>query len=62
MTADVEERAFDPFFTTREVGMGAGLGLTLSREIVLKHAGKLLLMSEPGAGTVVRIILPVVSE
>ncbi len=62
MTSDIEERAFDPFFTTREVGMGAGLGLTLSREIVLKHSGKLLLMSEPGAGTVVRIILPVVSE
>jgi two-component system NtrC family sensor kinase len=62
MTAEIEERAFDPFFTTREVGMGAGLGLTLSRDIVSKHAGKLLLMSEPGAGTVVRIILPVVSE
>jgi len=55
--ADVE-RAFQPFFTTKEIGKGTGLGLFLSRETVLAHGGALSLESETGRGTSVTITLP----
>ena len=55
--ADVE-RAFQPFFTTKEIGKGTGLGLFLSREAVLAHGGALSLESETGIGTTVTITLP----
>lgn len=52
------ERAFEPFFTTREVGSGVGLGLTVTREIVMAHSGEVRLLSEQGRGTTVHILLP----
>jgi signal transduction histidine kinase len=55
--ADVQ-KAFQPFFTTKEVGKGTGLGLFLSRETVLAHGGGLSLESEAGRGTTVTITLP----
>lgn len=59
MSQDVLQRAFDPFFTTRSVGSGAGLGLTISNDIIKKHAGEILLASEPRQGTLVTLSLPV---
>lgn len=56
--ADVLPRVFDPFFTTRGVGKGTGLGLTLARDIVNAHGGSLELDSEPGVGTTATIRLP----
>ena len=44
------ERAFQPFFTTKAIGKGTGLGLFLSREAVVAHGGQLLLESEVGSG------------
>ncbi|HJT20017.1 MAG TPA: ATP-binding protein [Nitrospira sp.] len=55
--ADVQ-RAFQPFFTTKEVGKGTGLGLFLSRETILAHGGSLSLQSESGQGTTATIVLP----
>lgn len=55
--ADVQ-KAFQPFFTTKEVGKGTGLGLFLSRETVLAHGGTLSLESEQGRGTTVTVTLP----
>jgi len=55
--ADVQ-KAFQPFFTTKEVGKGTGLGLFLSRETVQAHGGTLSLASEQGRGTTVTITLP----
>ena len=52
------QKAFQPFFTTKEVGKGTGLGLFLSRETVVAHGGRLSLESEPGRGTIVTITLP----
>jgi two-component system sensor histidine kinase PhcS len=44
-------RVFDPFFTTRDVGQGLGLGLSVSYAIVQRHGGELRVASEPGAWT-----------
>lgn len=52
------QKAFQPFFTTKEVGKGTGLGLFLSRETVVAHGGRLSLESEPGRGTTVTVTLP----
>jgi len=52
------KNAFQPFFTTKEVGKGTGLGLFLSRETVHAHGGTLSLASEQGRGTIVTITLP----
>lgn len=52
-------RAFEPFYSTRPVGAGAGLGLSSARNIVLAHSGRIELSSAPDAGTTVSIFLPV---
>jgi two-component system NtrC family sensor kinase len=52
------ERAFQPFFTTKAIGKGTGLGLFLSREAVVAHGGQLILESAIGVGTTVTVVLP----
>ena len=52
-------RIFDPGFTTRGVGVGAGLGLATCYRIIDEHGGEITITSEVGAGTAVTIILPV---
>jgi two-component system NtrC family sensor kinase len=49
---------FKPFFTTKTVGQGTGLGLYLSHEIIRRHNGQIHVASEEGRGTVVTIELP----
>ena len=49
---------FKPFFTTKTVGRGTGLGLYLSHEIVRRHGGQIRVTSEEGQGTVVTVELP----
>jgi len=56
--ADVQARAFDAFFTTKDVGKGTGLGLDISRRIVAEsHHGEIEIESRPGR-TVLRVRLP----
>jgi two-component system cell cycle sensor histidine kinase/response regulator CckA len=58
MTTEVLSQALDPFFTTKEVGQGTGLGLSMVFGIVQGHQGYLLLESEPGRGTTAHLYLP----
>jgi len=58
MSAEVLNQALDPFFTTKPVGKGTGLGLPMVFEVVHGHQGFLTIDSEPGKGTCVGIYLP----
>ncbi|HET6719974.1 MAG TPA: ATP-binding protein, partial [Rhodocyclaceae bacterium] len=59
MGLDVQQRIFEPFYTTKPVGKGTGLGLSISWDIVVKkHGGSLSVDSTPGQGTRFRICLP----
>jgi two-component system NtrC family sensor kinase len=51
-------RIFTPFFTTKPVGQGTGLGLPISYGIVQNHHGEMKVRSEPGKGTVFTVTLP----
>jgi GAF domain-containing protein len=56
---EVKEKLFTPFFTTKPVGEGTGLGLSLSHDIVVKqHAGTIEVTTQPGEYTEFRIVLP----
>ena len=59
MSAEVQERIFEPFYTTKDVGKGTGLGLHVSYNIVKKHDGELLVESQEGVGTTFTIRLPI---
>ena len=56
---ELVSKIFNPFFTTKPTNEGAGLGLSLSHEIVRKHGGNITVDSEPGEYTEMRITLPV---
>jgi PAS domain S-box-containing protein len=63
MTREVLERVFEPFFTTREVGQGSGMGLAVVYGIVKSLHGSIRVESEPGVGSVFSVFLPkVVTE
>jgi signal transduction histidine kinase len=56
------ERIFDPFYTTKDVGKGSGLGLAVTREIIAKHGGKITAESAEGHGATFSIRLPLKIE
>lgn len=58
MSPEVLSQAIDPFFTTKDVGQGTGLGLPMVFGIVQGHQGYLTLDSSPGQGTCVGLYLP----
>jgi CheY-like chemotaxis protein len=56
------EKIFNPFFTTREVGQGTGLGLNLCHGIITEHKGRIWAESRLGRGATFLIELPIVTE
>ncbi|GAB2822070.1 ATP-binding response regulator [Lentzea nigeriaca] len=59
--ADVLEHALDPFFTTKPVGQGTGLGLATVYNIVRRYGGELVISSIVGEGTTIDVYLPAVA-
>jgi signal transduction histidine kinase len=55
---EIRPRVFEPYVTTRRVGEGMGLGLAISKKILLDHGGDLEVLASSGAGTTFRLTVP----
>ena len=56
------DRIFDPYFTTKDVGKGSGMGLAVVQGIVKNHSGAIFVESEPGRGATFSILFPLVEK
>ena len=56
---EIIDRVFDPYFTTKGVGKGSGMGLSIVHGIVMNHDGAISIESEPETGTTVSIVFPI---
>jgi CheY-like chemotaxis protein len=59
---DIIDRVYEPYFTTKGLGTGTGMGLAVVHGIVESYGGRIALESQLGQGTVVRIHLPVIKD
>jgi PAS domain S-box-containing protein len=62
MPPHIIARATEPFFTTKAAGQGTGLGLAMAHGFVQQSGGRLEIESEPGRGTTIRMLFPVLRE
>ena len=59
MAPEIQSRIFEPFFTTKDFGRGSGLGLSMIYGFVKQSGGSVSVVSEPGHGTTMALLLPV---
>ena len=59
---EVQEKIFEPYFTTKEIGKGTGMGLAIVHGIVKDCNGFITCRSKPGEGTVFHVFLPVIAD
>ena len=60
MNQEIQQKIFENFFTTKPIGQGTGLGMSITRDIITRqHQGQLLMTSEPNVGTTFTFIIPV---
>ena len=59
---EIMAKIFDPYFTTKEVGKGTGMGLSISQGIIRSYGGIITLESTLGQGTTFRVLFPVIHE
>ena len=62
MDMKIQERIFDPYFTTKKKERGTGLGLSIVNGIVHSHGGHIELFSQPGQGAEFKIYLPIIKN
>lgn len=62
ISADLQARIFEPFYTTKSAGEGSGLGLMVVQSVVQQHGGFVEVESTPGEGTSMRVFLPALSD
>ena len=60
--SEILSRIFDPFYTTKELGKGSGLGLSTVLAIVKKHGGFVRVQTEVGKGSIFRVFIPAAEE
>lgn len=60
MTDEVKKKIFNPFFTTKDVGKGTGLGMSIVFKIIQAHRGQFRIDSAPGVGTEITVSLPLI--
>jgi C4-dicarboxylate-specific signal transduction histidine kinase len=62
MSEEVQHKFFEPFYTTKKIGKGTGLGVSISYGIVKDYDGTIAVQSEPGQGTVFSLTFPAVNH
>jgi two-component system NtrC family sensor kinase len=62
ISSSIKHRVFDPFFTTRTIGQGVGLGLSLAQGIAKRHSGAITFHSSEGIGTTFLFNCPVLND
>jgi signal transduction histidine kinase len=62
MDEETQHKMFDPFFTSKPIGQGTGLGMSIAYKIVEAHKGSISVNSELGKGTTMTVTLPIEAE
>ena len=62
MSEQTKQRIFEPFYTTKDVGEGTGLGMSISYGIIQKHQGEMVVESQVNVGTLFTLSLPICAQ